>query len=305
MRKQHRKRVHFNFQAHPSGEKHLPANRKVLVLENATGIAPEKRTTKQMLEGIESTSPIRDSYKRVGLRALSEGRAVHFGETGTLREIEKIHRLELRDAQNNRAMFDSPTLTNIKKYFIDFAEREKYRHLLIVKTVKEASKKGKVDARYGALHSLLIKELQQEKVFTSRSIKPQVFSWDQIVLRKLILGQKVSVSEYLKGYFSAVSFSLFLPKDAAKHKENDNRFAALATNELLKNLEQKTLEEVMRTGHFWLLFEPNNLPNLFDPKYSYEQRKKIMIKFLDDRSEFWKRLPKMEKDSLVRGNSAA
>lgn len=293
-----REAVHLIFKAHERGDRYgsgrLPKKTRTVVVEHHTGLPWGMEITKEdTRKGLASAETRHEkTMQEYYLAALAAGKKLVAGESGSrmaigaLREFHKIAK-GFRDSLLDRKK-PKPELRGIKLYFDMFSTREKIRHALIRDTIRDIIRReeGPLEANYGTAHSLLSGELRQEGIEASREIRPQVFTWQETVARKIIAGKKVADAEYRKGFVSMVAdryglMDYVLRKEPSKIKERESLFYGLFENALISRLSEEQIDRIIETRNHFLLLDYNNLPRL--------PSRRQVEEFLKKHSGFWRR----------------
>jgi len=300
-----RKPIHFVFSAHGASEiyrkKPLSKNVKTFVTEGGEGWPADKLFTREVVAKLPESKKREYTKKQFFLSLLESGKKLVIGETVIPNSIEKekLHLLHYKMFRFLETAASKPSLINVKKYLVAVARYNKFRHKLIRRTIKKLIKQKEIplEAQYGTYHSLLSNELKKRGIESSREIMPQVFDWETILLRKLMLGikpQSISPVEYKKG---VISFRANINKNMTKiitgkyHSkitDRDFRFLSLVETTLLNRLEEKQIDEIIKKRDVSLMFEFNGLPNPFKENTPYKEFRKKLVEFLNKYSEFQK-----------------
>jgi len=317
--------VHFVFEAHSPEQEYrkgkLPRNIKTIVFELYKGWPKGQPLTEEIVNKFPSDTRFEKTRKEFFLKALKESRRFVAGETVTLAEKKRLMLLEGREFMRWTYAFFEPSLKDIQKYFVAKARNNRFRHELIKKTIKELIEKKVIplEARYGTTHSLLSMELRKQGIESSRTIKPQVFLPQEILLRKLTLGIKASQIkpvEYKKAFADLISHTnekmneIIAGKKYEKWTEKDTRFFSLVETTLLNKLSEPQIDEIIKTRNPGLMFEFNGLPNPLKEQIPHIEFRKKLIEFLNKNSSFQRRQQshiknikekeKIEKSLLMR-----
>mgnify|MGYP007109725061 CR=1 FL=1 len=293
--KQKSREVHCVFKSHPLGESYMDRwvreATKTVIVEDAAG--RKKPLSEKDIETIGIGSIQNRTLRVFLLDALKKGKRVVVGETTTRRGQRRL--ADLKDESEIQLLIAARTMSlpSIKRFFQTFAECERYRHKLILRTVKRtARKKGTpIELIYGTAHSLLSADLRKRGYKVTREIEPRLFNWFDIVVRKLLLGKEPTKLEYKKGFFSAamsVIHGEFLRRNVVKKPfylmtDKDMIFYDSVVRALLDSLTEEQIDTILLhlQDKPWLVFTLNGLPK--------EPTKKQLIEFLNEHSEFWQR----------------
>ncbi|MBU2099998.1 hypothetical protein KKG83_05025 [Candidatus Micrarchaeota archaeon] len=280
------KKVHFEFDSHAFGQpysRRKPKKKtKSIVVERAVGL--NRQFNHSDFLSIEEGDVFDKSYNKYLSAALAQGKNVVAGENANKRQLAKLKDLSEREEKLFYEANALHTQEKIEEYFKAEAKYEKFRHRLIINTVKNSQKP--LQGRYGTTHSLLTRELKEKGIDSSRDIKPQVFSWSSIVTRKLLLGKEPSSSEYKRAFISEkIPVKQILGKEASELTSKDFRFYMLVSTSLLRGLSEVQLDRVIHEGNYSLVFTLNGLPDPIKQKIP----RKVLVDFLNKHSSFWKR----------------
>jgi hypothetical protein len=289
-----RKPVHFLFETHFPNDsameprrKYLNPQTKTFVYEDASGVT--RPLTPADLEGVslDSFSPRTRSKIEAFKEAFRLGIPIVPGELMKPSEVKRYRQLETQTQKTRAQASSSFALNDIKKYHEADAAEYRMRHEIIRRTLRESA--APLVANFGIIHSTLSRELRDRGIETSRDIQPQVFNWNEIVLRKMLLNQKPTDLEHKKAFLSAL-FSTGLIENGLMRTGADHNFFAMLETALFKNLEQneaRVVEQMLRTKDLSLLFEANGLPATPTPTQLHQ--------FLGKHSAFYTRESEIRK----------
>lgn len=260
----------------------MPADVKAFVVEHSAG---RMRDEPWELPGF-SLSRHDETYLTFLREVLRSGRKLVAGETFITPDEEHAMLELIRDeSEASKTASRAPLLANIKDYFVKASKVESYRHGLIKRTIKELAAEGKVDGQYGTRHSLLHHELVKDGVDASRTVRPQLFGWNSIVIRKLAAGMSpddISDVEYKRAFAESLMPAFWLDsvvcgKPSEKLSVSDVRFSTLVQNALFDRLTEEQLDRVIKEDDIRAPFTINGLP---DPVVKKPTKAEI-IAFLD------------------------
>jgi hypothetical protein len=303
--KPRKKQVHFTFRDHPPAETYLRTapSAKTHIIESAKG-SPVEYVSKEDWEFLKTLDARegrqRDNFQRTQDHILdklwAKGIKVKAGETLiNAAEAKKIDQLNSERIDAKILVARSRSLRNIKTYFKKCSRFDAYRHELIIRTVKSALKEGTVDLRYGSAHSVLSRELQKDGIQSSRAIGPTVFSWNMIILRKLITGSEPTDLEYKKGFCSDLhctwnNTSTIVGKPPQQLTANDFSFFHLVQTTMLNRCTEKQINMLLKFTpiqiHIMLCILNGLPPDSTKPQFEA---------FLNKHSEHWRRLQRAKE----------
>ncbi len=301
MPKNKRKPVHFEFGSHAFQSKYskqpFPGKKiKTVLFEDPFGI--EKRNFKPeelVVDDFKVEKSFLEYVKRAHRRGIKIKAGESFENEAQKRKLERLY-FDARNAQ--RILFSNLTMNNIENFFLKQAEIEKFRHKLIINTIKNSEKP--IEAVYGAAHSNLTKQLKKEGIESSRDLKPMVFDWVSVVTRKIVEGKTPSEIEYKRAFVSEFLLckktpELVFQKQEIMLTQREVDFVCLLENVLFRNLSKKQLNEIILTKDWTKVFTLNDFS---DPLF-YKIPKKKFVEFLNKHSSFWKlhqRVAKRKRD---------
>ncbi|MFA5126052.1 MAG: hypothetical protein WC462_03545 [archaeon] len=277
-------RIHLTFGSHADNEKFI-RNRD----------APLRRTKVVFPEFISANkNRFNSSFSKFEENARRRGVLVRNAEKGSTRAEEISLENSFRVDKKHEIALKHPSLRTAVDYFNALKDSVSFRHMLARKNIIEGTKRGKVEVRYGTAHSVLAAELRALGQDVSISMKPFVFSWDYVVLRKLLRNKEPTKLEYKRGLLS-LRFSndekflinLF-QKRVMSLSESEMRFWHLLNNVMVGKLTEKEIDGFTKSRS--LVVSLLNHFGLSNPnKVRGRELKKELVKFLDANSVFWRR----------------
>jgi len=316
--------VHFVFRAHCSGEPFLPKPERFLsgvksfVFEDSAGLVLDELPVSENSFFYGETVFDRTWHDFV-VAALKNGVKFYPGELCLCdSEKQKLDFLNrgFDEAQERARVY--PCLDNIEKMFGSMAEWIVFRHELIIRTIKTLVERDEVPivVRYGAGHHFLFNELLENGVKVSQEIGPLVFSWENVVVKRIIDGKfkLLSAVDFNKAFISTkicprLITELIFGEDYLM-TDRTVRFADLVTNTLLNRLSEERFDELVckcfvceeidmpvligkkgkitgdySTGKKMIdkLFSFNGLPEPSKQRISENQ----LVQFLEKNHQFW------------------
>ena len=193
-------------------------------------------------------------------RARKRGVDLKVGETTyNKREATKLHYLYDRYDRLDTAFtkdLDYQTFVATTRALGEFT---RFRHYLIRRAIKDALKKGGVEARYGTSHAILRRELISEGVPTTREMLDAQFPVEDRALAKITRGKPPTELELKRAYvetmfnrllssnkFNYLVWSVLSERRAENsHSKNDQIKAFIRT--LAMKVPEKQLDEIVHT----------------------------------------------------------
>lgn len=295
-KKDKRNNVRFVFTTHPHTDKrvYLPQTllkgAKTIVYERAGGIVGRPRsftpspTFLQIWEeGAKYGEGLEKTEDKFLLNAIRKGIRVVPGElVKTKADFKKLNNLWGKEFRTYGIANARRRLKDIKSFFQAALKFEKERHKIIRETIKKSRKP--LAARYGIFHSLLSRELQKEGIESVRKILPQVFDWELIVSRKLMVGLRPTDLEYKKGFISK-AWGKHDSYYENKLSDKELRFSSLIETTLLNLLTEKQIDKIILHGYGEdipkMVYKFNGLPE--------NPTRKQLEEFLEKHSSFYRR----------------
>jgi len=161
-----------------------------------------------------------------------------------------------------------------------------FRHPRIIKAVKAAVRKREMPVLgvYGTHHTILSKELREAGIESSREVSSDIFRWQGVVRRKLYLGIPVSNTEIKRAAVSrrANLYALVHKKSGLHLTYKQISILDAIDYELLKRLNSKQLDKIIRTRDHREIFQLNGLPS--------HPTIRQLRDWLEKHSLFWRRL---------------
>lgn len=226
-----RKPIHFIFRTHLEKDPVLKNARKYLnkkttwLYEDSTGSPP---LTRDMFEGMDfnRVSPELRAKSKTFLNAFRRGIRVVPGEFfRSPAEIARFSALQQSLEEAAEIAARTRAIGDIKRLMVLDALEYRFRHELIKRTIQNT--KLPLVATYGPAHSVLSKELRELGIESSREIKPWVFSWSDIVIRKLLTGKQPTDLEYKKAFISRFLAESFSQRGLLQKESDSQLYSAL------------------------------------------------------------------------------
>jgi len=283
------KKVHFHFEPHRAWDKfmqrptgHRPKN---FFYEEALG---RKGFDKNELAAILEHGDFHHHQmaKRI-LNLQKQGSKTSVGEYRWSLLPNRVYLAGINQMLERTSFMEHPSLDTYKRYAEAMVSWGKIRHKKIRKNLISASKKGSVEAVYGTTHSLLSAELRKKGIESSRSIKPTIFSWSNMCLRKMQAGKTPTEMEYLRGAVSElIGTTPIWDKLGVMSTGRDGQRYVLLENALLMRLSKDQLKFALNSPE--LIFTLNGLP-----KPQYLEGKQFWLsarKFMEKHSSAYQRM---------------
>jgi hypothetical protein len=302
-----RKPVHLVFGPHErlaqymqKPERHL-RQLKTFVYEEAHGdIMPISLQELLIMRPIMSRSrkrPQGHSYAEqqteILIKALQRGIKIKPGELfKSVDEQKKYKQLLDESEEAHFAAKATRELEHIKRFVDATARFNKFRHQLIRRTIAASEKPLLI--RYGAGHSSLSQELRREGIETSREMTPKVFNYQDIAIRKRMLGKTLSDGEYKKALVAEI-LEEWLGKWSGKSSyASGMQFLTLVNTTLLNRIPNDSLllDRAIRSGAVREIFQANGLPE--------KPNRTELRAFLNQHSSFWKRQQAIRRTKRVK-----
>lgn len=182
--------------------------------------------------------------------------------------INDYQQLKKEARQRHRAAFDQPTLTNLRAFFHASARQVDFREQLVVDTLASVPKP--TVARYGSTHGRITELLRRKGIPSTREMEEQVFMWDLIVERKILMGKKPTPIEMQRGFISTLldqesTIRRIIGKSNKPITDKDVRFGGAVLFALLSRVNEKDIPALMSLRHnpslvYPALLEHNKLP---------------------------------------------
>ena len=274
---------------------------KILILERAN---PEKidNQNKQaeinrhesMAKGAKEHRIWKTSFELIA-NSLRKDADVHYAEWSMNQRAKELMNKAMGEEDYFRdRFFKAHSFQDFKEILPKLVESNRVRDNHLLEEIKKMGKNGKVEVRYGHLHSLVRKNLEQQGIRTSIEMKKIPFTHFERAARKLWLGKELSPLEYKRAYLSAFidyGFGGFLGKILfGSFKEPTHsrlHFTEVAQNTIVDCLSEANLDRIISTRNPFLAFEYAGLPN--PNNTSPQGMRKAVIQLMEQKSEYWKR----------------
>lgn len=295
LKKVKRKSIHFHFAPHPPGERYLPKELSTRTKSHLYEMADGRSANYQSNESRINRT------RNVYLRKIARRGQVMAGEEDLFGE--DLHWFPETWADRIELTYAHPTVSTIQDYFIFTARWYKLRHEKILANVDYLSEEKMLPltARYGGLHSLLSSTLGKR---ASRTISPQVFSFESEVTRRLMRGQdpeSISSLDYKRAFVTALAENhrdlmyALSGKAIEKLTAKDYLRASLILRTMIGRLNEEKLNEILHRKNVDLIWQANGFTNLIGRDATRAKLDRFLQKYsLFSKQMKWQRKNKKE-----------